>query len=75
MSEQRNTEFFIVNMTADINYGDNIQRITKTVNWPTSGLTHGLITDAYIDFLNGCGFVVTAEDLYSGNEMGDEACD
>lgn len=76
MSEQqRNPEFFIVTFSADINYGDNIQRVTKTVNWPSSGVTHGLITDAYIDFLKGCGFAVEAEDLYSGLDNGDEMDD
>lgn len=72
MSEQtHNPEFFIVTFTADIKYSDNIQRITKTINWPNTDVTHGLITDAYVEFLQGCGFFVDAEDLYSGAESGD----
>jgi hypothetical protein len=55
---------FRVNFTADITYEDGRQEyVTKQVTFDNTFLQHPSITEAYIDFLNGCGFVVTEENI------------
>jgi hypothetical protein len=55
---------FRVSFSADITYEDGRQEyVTKQVTFDNTFLQHPNITEAYIDFLNGCGFVVTEENL------------
>jgi len=55
---------FRVRFSAQITYEDGrYEYVTKDVTFDNTFLQHGEITEAYIDFLNGCGFVVQKDDL------------